>query len=69
MSNAPSNTPMSTTIELHTMTPEEIAEVQRLERLRCVLLVLAEGGRQRLAGRRDVAAVLDALATRMEQDR
>lgn len=39
-----------------------------LERQRCVGLILAEVGRQILAGRRDIAAALDAVATRVEHD-
>ncbi len=44
-----------------------LERVRLQERRRCVGLLLAEVGRQRLAGRRDLADVLDAVVTQIEQ--
>lgn len=43
-----------------------LERVTLTERRRCIGLLLAEVGRQRLAGRRDIADVLDAVVTQME---
>lgn len=49
-------------------TPVEIVLAKQQERLRIVGIVLAEVGRQKLAGNHAVADVLDSLATAIEHD-
>jgi hypothetical protein len=49
-----------------TLTAREATAVRLAERRRCVGIVLAEYGRQRLQGEARIAAVLDTLATEME---
>ena len=49
-------------------TPVEITLAKKQERMRIVGMVLAEYGRQKLAGNLDAAQVLDALATAIEHD-
>lgn len=41
-------------------------QIALVERRRCIGLLLAEIGRERLAGRRDIADALDAVVTRIE---
>lgn len=49
------------------ITPAIVTSQAALERRRNVGIILAELGRQRLAGRVDIADVLDDLVTRIEQ--
>ncbi len=48
--------------------PTESVQAATAERRRIVGIVLAEYGRQKLAGNLAVAEVLDALATEIEHD-
>ena len=46
--------------------PVEIREAAELERRRCIGVMLSEYGIWKMAGEERIAAVLDALATKLE---
>lgn len=49
-----------------TLTVLWMTQAVMVERRRCVGILLAEIGRQRLSGRRDIAEALEAMVTEME---